>query len=163
MIRRSASRYFTWVARISQDGPHCPKEHEFNLSKIFSATVSTKMWVRFYRNVCDGKNVLGFNHRVSAKRGKKNTFTQRLCLFVCERKALRFFSHLRSPVLSSCSEPRQSMASLKSHSFTSQISDSSGGSFLSWRRRANTCSEWTLLSVRRLTSFISMRGNIKWS
>lgn len=50
-----------------------------------------------------------------------------------------------------------------SHSLTSQISESSGGSFLSWRRRAKTCSEWTLLRVRRLTSFISMRGNIKWS
>lgn len=50
-----------------------------------------------------------------------------------------------------------------SHSLTSQISESSGGSFLSWRRRAKTCSEWTLLSVRRLTSFISIRGNIKWS
>lgn len=50
-----------------------------------------------------------------------------------------------------------------SHSLTSQISESRGGSFLSWSRRANTCSEWTLLSVRRLTSFISIRGNIKWS
>lgn len=50
-----------------------------------------------------------------------------------------------------------------SHSLTSQISDSRGGSFLSWRRRAKTCSEWTLLNVRRLTSFISIRGNIKWS
>lgn len=52
---------------------------------------------------------------------------------------------------------------LCSHSLTSQISESSGGSFLSWRRRAKTCSEWTLLSVRRLTSFISIRGNIRWS
>ena len=49
------------------------------------------------------------------------------------------------------------------HSCTSQISDSSGGSFLSCRRRANTCSEWTLLSVRRLTSFISILGNISRS
>ncbi|KAG7279937.1 hypothetical protein CRUP_009912 [Coryphaenoides rupestris] len=46
------------------------------------------------------------------------------------------------------------------HSCTSQISESSGGSFLSCRRRAKTCSECTLLRVRRLTSFISMRGNI---
>lgn len=44
------------------------------------------------------------------------------------------------------------------HSWTSQISDSRGGSFLSWSRRANTCSECTELSVRRLTSFISIRG-----
>lgn len=50
-----------------------------------------------------------------------------------------------------------------SHSCTSQISESSGGSFLSCRRSANTCSEWTLLSVRRLTSFISIRGNISRS
>lgn len=50
-----------------------------------------------------------------------------------------------------------------SHSWTSQISDSRGGSFLSCRRRANTCSEWTLLKVRRLTSFISIRGNISGS
>lgn len=49
------------------------------------------------------------------------------------------------------------------HSWTSHISERSGGSFLSCKRRANTCSEWTLLSVRRLTSFISIRGNIKWS
>lgn len=44
------------------------------------------------------------------------------------------------------------------HSWTSQISDSRGGSFLSWSRRANTCSECTELSVRKLTSFISIRG-----
>lgn len=50
-----------------------------------------------------------------------------------------------------------------SHSCTSQISESRGGSFLSCSRRANTCSEWTLLSVRRLTSFINIRGNIKRS
>lgn len=50
-----------------------------------------------------------------------------------------------------------------SHSCTSQISDSSGGSFLSCRRSANTCSEWTLLKVRRLTNFISIRGNISRS
>lgn len=34
---------------------------------------------------------------------------------------------------------------------------------MSCRRSANTCSEWTLLSVRRLTSFISIRGNISRS
>lgn len=50
-----------------------------------------------------------------------------------------------------------------SHSCTSQISESRGGSFLSCSRRANTCSEWTLLSVRRLTSFINIRGNIRRS
>lgn len=49
------------------------------------------------------------------------------------------------------------------YSCTSQISDRSGGSFLSWRRNAKTCSECTLLRVRRLTSFMSIRGNIKWS
>lgn len=49
------------------------------------------------------------------------------------------------------------------HSCTSQISESRGGSFLSCSRRANTCSEWTLLSVRRLTSFINIRGNIRRS
>lgn len=50
-----------------------------------------------------------------------------------------------------------------SHSCTSQISESRGGSFLSCSRRAKTCSEWTLLRVRRLTSFINIRGNIRWS
>ena len=49
------------------------------------------------------------------------------------------------------------------HSWTSQISDSRGGSFLSWSRRAKTCSECTELSVRRLTSFISIRGKRSWS
>lgn len=50
-----------------------------------------------------------------------------------------------------------------SHSCTSQISESRGGSFLSCSRRAKTCSEWTLLRVRRLTSFINIRGNMRWS
>lgn len=67
------------------------------------------------------------------------------------------------PCLSQTSQSHGVWHQACSHSLTSQISESSGGSFLSWRRRAKTCSEWTLLSVRRLTSFISIRGNIKWS
>lgn len=49
------------------------------------------------------------------------------------------------------------------YSCTSQISDSKGGSFLSWSRNAKTCSECTELRVRRLTSFMSMRGKRSWS
>lgn len=60
-------------------------------------------------------------------------------------------------------QPARPQPGEDSHSCTSQISESSGGSFLSCRRSANTCSEWTLLSVRRLTSFISIRGNISGS
>lgn len=49
------------------------------------------------------------------------------------------------------------------YSCTSQISDSNGGSFLSWSRNAKTCSECTELRVRRLTSFMSIRGKRSWS
>lgn len=80
-------------------------------------------------------------------------------LFFDTRKTNPMF--LSIPVRRFAERGRVPQGCRRSHSWTSQISDSSGGSFLSWRRRAKTCSEWTLLRVRRLTSFMSMRGNIR--